>query len=372
MSCLRCISGKTKFDKVRNVTIRKLLKQRTIGSMMRRKRLEWLGHVQRMDDDRWPKQMMYAWIEESKRPRGKPSRRWKDAVNKDLEMLGLRECWYEMGAKRSEWKEEIRRREEMRFEEAERKEETKIREYPCPYAGCEKMLKNLKGVKLHMNAKHPNACEICGQQCKNQHGLAIHQGACRKKKEEEAEGRKRREEEEAKLKAKEKMKEKEQVDERSGEKQKEKERDWCVSTLSKSVVETTNECEFCGFKAKTPYGLKVHQRWRHLEIKEDSGSAFCSSTSSTSSYQRRSKKRICPKCGRTCGNAAGLSSHLRWVHQAKTTMEMPTAISAQNESEVTSTTSASTSASSTALYQSWVSRGLSLLTRNLKRAMPRF
>ena len=140
MNCLRCMAGRSKRERIRNVVIRKMLKQTTIQSMMRRRRLRWLGHVRRMSDERWPKQMRYAWIEGETRPQWKPKQRWRDLVNKDLDELGLKDRWFEMTAQREEWRSAINKKEQARFEEAEKKEEARIEEFKCP--GCEMKCKS--------------------------------------------------------------------------------------------------------------------------------------------------------------------------------------------------------------------------------------
>ena len=50
---------------------------------MKIKRLEWLGHLERMIQEREVK--MVAWkIPEGKRKRGRPRKKWKEAIEEDL------------------------------------------------------------------------------------------------------------------------------------------------------------------------------------------------------------------------------------------------------------------------------------------------
>lgn len=61
-----------------------------ISTVMRFRRLQWAGHVQRMEDGRIPKKILKERIFGT-RPIGKPRRRWEDAVNADsVSMLGVR------------------------------------------------------------------------------------------------------------------------------------------------------------------------------------------------------------------------------------------------------------------------------------------
>ena len=66
-----------------------------IATKVMRRRLEWLGHVVRMPDHRIPKQSFFGWLPQP-RPRGGPTRRWRDNIRKDLKSIGVNEDeWYE-------------------------------------------------------------------------------------------------------------------------------------------------------------------------------------------------------------------------------------------------------------------------------------
>jgi hypothetical protein len=52
-------------------------------------RISWLGHLERMEENRMPK-MIFIQELEGPRRRGRPRKRWKEEVEKDLHVLGVR------------------------------------------------------------------------------------------------------------------------------------------------------------------------------------------------------------------------------------------------------------------------------------------
>ena len=53
-------------------------------------RLRWLGHVQRMEEERVPLKLLNTNPDGNRRP-GRPKTRWKDAVESDLKALKVRD-----------------------------------------------------------------------------------------------------------------------------------------------------------------------------------------------------------------------------------------------------------------------------------------
>jgi len=73
--------------------------------MDKRQRISWLGHLERKED-RMPKKIFTQELEGTKR-RGRPRKRWKEEVERDLQMLGVRR-WRELVADRKKWKDIVR------------------------------------------------------------------------------------------------------------------------------------------------------------------------------------------------------------------------------------------------------------------------
>ena len=54
--------------------------------------ISWLGHLERMEEDRMPKKIFTEELEGTRR-RGRPRKRWKEEVERDLQVLGVRSWW---------------------------------------------------------------------------------------------------------------------------------------------------------------------------------------------------------------------------------------------------------------------------------------
>ena len=59
-----------------------------IIDIIERKRLQWYGHVKRMQEERLPKLIM-EWIPEERRKRGRPRKTWMERVQAAMEKRHL-------------------------------------------------------------------------------------------------------------------------------------------------------------------------------------------------------------------------------------------------------------------------------------------
>jgi hypothetical protein len=67
------------------------------------RRLEWAGHIIRMEEERIPKNVLNGNFHTT-RPVGRPRTRWADVVQRDeLQVLGIR-GWRRRAANRDEWR----------------------------------------------------------------------------------------------------------------------------------------------------------------------------------------------------------------------------------------------------------------------------
>jgi hypothetical protein len=78
-----------------------LFKKPTITEIIRLNRLWWFGHVQRREENRFPKRVLYMNLRT--RLRGRSRNRWQDEVREKGGIIGG-EGWQEKVHNREEWK----------------------------------------------------------------------------------------------------------------------------------------------------------------------------------------------------------------------------------------------------------------------------
>jgi len=89
-----------------NKEIYAMVKKPTITETIRLNRLRWFGHVQRMEENRIPKKVLYMNLEAS-RLRSRPRNRWQDEVREDGRLVGGK-GWKEREYNREEWQKLLR------------------------------------------------------------------------------------------------------------------------------------------------------------------------------------------------------------------------------------------------------------------------
>jgi len=82
------------------------VKKPTIIEKIRLNRLCWFGCVQRMEENRIPKRVLYMNLGTT-RLRGRPRNRWQDEVREDGRIVGG-EGWHEKVHNRQQWKKLLR------------------------------------------------------------------------------------------------------------------------------------------------------------------------------------------------------------------------------------------------------------------------
>ena len=66
------------------------------------RRMQWLGHLARMDNSRMPKRILFGRLRKP-RPSHGVKLRWKDRVKKDMSSMKIYTRWYEGAQDRKRW-----------------------------------------------------------------------------------------------------------------------------------------------------------------------------------------------------------------------------------------------------------------------------
>lgn len=104
MKFLRKVRGVTKFDKMKNMDIRRDLEINSVSEFIETRQLAWWGHLQRMSNTRQTRRIWEARIQKKKR-RGRPRQTWDSVVAGILEKKGT--TWAEavkLAKNRKKWK----------------------------------------------------------------------------------------------------------------------------------------------------------------------------------------------------------------------------------------------------------------------------
>ena len=89
-----------------NRELEEMSKGENIVKWIKGQKIRWVSHLERMGEDRMPKKISTQELEGTRR-RGRPRKRWKEEVERDLEVLGVRR-WRELVAHRRKWKDIVR------------------------------------------------------------------------------------------------------------------------------------------------------------------------------------------------------------------------------------------------------------------------
>ena len=94
MRHLRAIINASWKDKITNTEVLKKAGLPSMEDMLTQTNLRWLGHVEMMDHQRLPRQLLYSQLCEGKRSRGRPRLRFKDTVKRKFKKLDIdRSSW---------------------------------------------------------------------------------------------------------------------------------------------------------------------------------------------------------------------------------------------------------------------------------------
>jgi len=82
--------------------LQQISKGENIVKWIKEQRISWIGHLERMEEDRVPKKIFTQELERTRR-RGRLRKRWKEEIERDLQVLRVRR-WRELVADTKKWK----------------------------------------------------------------------------------------------------------------------------------------------------------------------------------------------------------------------------------------------------------------------------
>ena len=89
-----------------NRELEEMSKGENIVKWIKGRRIRWLGHLERMEEDRIPKKIFTRELEGTRR-RERPRKGWKEEAERDLQVLVVTR-WRELVADRKKWKDIVR------------------------------------------------------------------------------------------------------------------------------------------------------------------------------------------------------------------------------------------------------------------------
>ena len=95
-----------KWKSRKNRELEELSKRENIVKWIKGQRISWLGHRERMEEDRMTKKIFTQELEGPRR-RGRPRKGWREEVERDLQVLGVRR-WRELVTDREKWRSIVR------------------------------------------------------------------------------------------------------------------------------------------------------------------------------------------------------------------------------------------------------------------------
>ena len=137
-------------------------------TLLRQRRLRWLGHVCRMEDGRISKDLLYGELAEGKRNTGRPQLRFRDVCKRDMKAPQMDpDNWEALAADRPSWRSSLMR-------------QLKTGEENLTKAAMEKRARR-KATLLTNNpdSNSTHKCNIYGRVCGSRIGLHSHMRRCR-------------------------------------------------------------------------------------------------------------------------------------------------------------------------------------------------
>ena len=102
---IRRILGISWQDRVSNTEVLSRANIPSMFTLLRQRRLRWLGHVYRMEGGRIPKDILYGELASGRRSKGRPQLHYKDVCKRDMTALDINtNFWEDLAADRIMWR----------------------------------------------------------------------------------------------------------------------------------------------------------------------------------------------------------------------------------------------------------------------------
>ena len=170
---LRRILGIKYYHRITNNEVLDRAKMDSIQSLLKQRRLRWLGHVHRMPDGRIPKDLLYGELSDGKRPQGRPKQCFRNVCRNDLRSCGIDvDTWEAIAANRSAWKLTVKKgvahSEARSRQEAEEKRQLRKEKEKNPHTS----------INSTQSRDAAYTCDLCGRECGAHIGLISHKRKC--------------------------------------------------------------------------------------------------------------------------------------------------------------------------------------------------
>ena len=178
MRCLRTVLRIRWQDKVPDTEVLQRAESESIHAILLRSQLRWAGHIQRMDDSRLPKILLYGELTVEQRSPGRPKKRYKDSLKEFLKRFDIPHSTWEASANdHPAWRSlvsagvlafeanRIREKDQIRHRRKERSSNPQAGpapSIPCPH--CNRHFRAKIGLFSHLRS-HSTSLVICS------HGL---------------------------------------------------------------------------------------------------------------------------------------------------------------------------------------------------------
>ena len=162
---IRRILGISWQDKITNADVLSRAGLPTMYTLIRQRRLHWLGNVRRMEDGRIPKDILYGELALWRRTTGRSHLRYKDVCARDMKAVGVDTMsWEGLAADRTGWmcvlKQHLKRGEDKLMTAAADK-------LACRKEGSSSILPETTHI-----------CVTCNKDCHSHNGLFSHKRRC--------------------------------------------------------------------------------------------------------------------------------------------------------------------------------------------------